>query len=465
LNPIGRIVTTEAHQGDHHTSGGATVTPASARIALVLSVLGSFLVPPARADEIMLGPSDFFVSNQPRVMIQMEYPVNSGVPFGEPVEFYLDTGASGILFATGSYFENPNYYNVEHRTDGSVVQYEETGVAGTQLLDVFQPHDFYFAGTDGTTTLLPNIRPFGSIDADLADVNGLVGMPAMINRVTRLNLQNQLDLSSDNWSLIDVSFHTNAPAPPVGASPRFHVPLKLEPPGFPGVDPDHPDDPKPEFAANPFVIGLGHTFVDQQSHSHTVYRNALLDTGAQNSIISHQLAIDLGINLNRNDPGTDIEDIDGDGTITNDDYLEVGGLGGSVFVPLVHLAKLSVPTKEGTYISVSDVDVAVFVDPDGNSLDIPGLDSVLGMNFLTSGYLEPLLFEAATGDPATGGFINDVTLDFRDPNNPEMLLDLNPEFSPEPGALALFVFSLGMLGRPKRKCHSNRKWLLIAAHE
>jgi hypothetical protein len=87
------------------------------------------------------------------------------------------------------------------------------------------------------------------------------------------------------------------------------------------------------------------------------------------------------------------------------------------------------------------------------------------MNFLTSGYLEPLLFEAATGDPATGGFINDVTLDFRDPNNPEMLLDLNPEFSPEPGALALFVFSLGMLGRPKRKCHSNRKWLLIAAHE
>jgi hypothetical protein len=376
----------------------------------------------------------------------MEYPVNSGIPFGVPVDFYLDTGTSGIMFATGSY-ETPDFYNVQHRSDGSTVQYLETGVAGTQLLDVFEPHDFYFAGSDGTTSELPNVRPYGSFDVDLGDVNGLAGMPTMVNRVTHLDLQNQLDMNSDTWGTIGVSFQTTAPQSPRAGSARYHVPLRLEPPSFPGVDPNHPDDPKPTFAPVPFVVGLGHTFVDHQGQTHTVYRDALLDTGAQNPIISHQLALDLGVNLDPKDPNTDIEDLDGNGVIDSNDYVGIGGLGGEVSIPFIHLAKLSIPTKEGTYISITDVDAGVFVDEDGNSLDIPGVDAILGMNILTSGYLEPLLEEALDGTPATGGFINDVTLNFLDPNNPEMLLDVNV---PEPAIAGLLMIGIFGLSRRKR---------------
>jgi hypothetical protein len=439
LKPIDRTVTTGVHQGDHHTSGGATVTPAPTRRALTFFIAIAFtlLVATVRGDELtyQMSDLDFLSLDQPRVTIQMEYPVNSGQTFGGPIELFLDTGASGILFAPGAYNELAQL-KVETRSDGSPVLYEEIGVAGNELLEVFQPHDFYFAGSDGNPFLLPAVRPFGSAAVDLGDINGLLGMPAMINRVTHLDLRTQLDPD-----LIGVSFQ-DAPSP--ATSPRYHVALQMIPPGFPGVDPDHPDDPKPTFAHNPFINGLAHTFVDHNGVSHTENATALLDTGAQTSLISRPFAEKLNINLDRTDPNTDIEDIDGDGTITIDDYLEIGGLGGNVNIPFVHLAKISVPTKEGTYISFKDVDVAVLIDFDGNTLDVAGIDAIFGMNMLDAGYFGALFGEQTA-------LINEVQFDFRDLNNSEMLLDLNPDAIPEPGALGICGLSLGLLLRPKRK--------------
>ncbi len=411
----------------------------------VFVVLTTCIALITRADEIVLGPADFLSTDQPRVTIAMEYPVNSGVQVTDGIEFFLDTGTSGIMFAMGSYNGDPNAYHVQHRTDGSVVQYLETGIAGNQLLDVFEPHDFYFAGDDGNPFELPNVRPYGSIDVDLGDINGLAGMPTMVGRVVHMDLRTQLPQGDGFPGLITTSFES-APTAPASNSQRYHVALRMDPPSFPGVDPDHPSDPTPTFAHIPFVTGLGHTFTDQNGQSHTVYRDALLDTGAQTSIISHQLALDLGINLNPNDPKTDIEDTDGDGKITADDYFPIGGLGGEVSIPFVHLSKISIPTKEGHYLSMTDLDVGVFVDPDGNSLDIPGLDSIFGMNILTSGY-----FNAIFGD-GTGALLNEVSLDFRDLNNAEMLLDVNLD-APEPGGLIVLVASFGLLIRPKRRLH------------
>lgn len=415
------------------------------RIAVFVVLFSCSIVLTIHADEIVLGPADFLATDQPRATIAMEYPVNSGVQVTDGIEFFLDTGTSGIMFAMGSYDGDPNAYHVQHRTDGSVVQYLETGIAGDQLLDVFEPHDFYFAGDDGTPFELPNVRPYGSIDVDLGDINGLAGMPTMVGRVVHMDLRTQLGTGDGFPGLITTSFES-APTAPAANSQRYHVALRMDPPSFPGVDPDHPNDPTPTFAHIPFVTGLGHTFIDHSGQTHTVYRDAVLDTGAQVSIISHQLALDLGINLNPNDPNTDIEDTDGDGKITADDYFPIGGLGGEVSIPFVHLSKISIPTKEGTYLSMTDLDVGVFVDPDGNSLDIPGLDSIFGMNILTSGY-----FNAIFGD-GSAALLNEVSLDFRDLNNAEMLLDVNLD-APEPGGVVVLLASFGLLIRPKRRLH------------
>jgi hypothetical protein len=66
------------------------------------------------------------------------------------------------------------------------------------------------------------------------------------------------------------------------------------------------------------------------------------------------------------------------------------------------------------------------------------------MNILTSGY-----FNAIFGD-GTGALFNEVSLDFRDLNNAEMLLDVNLD-APEPGGLVLLVASFALLARPKRR--------------
>jgi hypothetical protein len=419
------------------------VTPFSHRLALSVVTIVLILAPSSRADEIVLGEADSISADQPLVTVQMEYPVNSGVAFATPIDkMFLDTGASGILFAKGAYDAiAPLTFHTETRSDGSPVLYEETGVAGTELLEVFQQHDFYFAGSDGTAYELPAVRPFGSAIVDLGDINGIVGMPAMVNRVTHMDLRPQLDETRDTWPFIETSFQS-APSP--ATSPRFHVALQMVAPGFPGVDPDHPDDPKPTFAQNPFITGIRHTFVDHNNQSHTEEATALLDTGSQLTIISHPLATRLNFNLDRNDPNCDIVDLDQDGTITIDDYEPIGGLGGEISIPLVHLNKLSIPTTEGTYISLTTVEVGVFVDFDGNPIDVAGIDAVLGMNILDSGYLATIFGEG------TGGFINEVSFDFRDLDNSQMLLDLNPNFIPEPGALAMLIFTATLLRRPRR---------------
>ena len=333
---------------------------------------------------LTLGPMDILALDQPRVQIGLEDLDNLGEVVG-PLNFndgLLDTGANGLLLGQLAYYDDnfivdPDLYDLARRPDDSIVQYEEIGVAGTQLLDVLEPHNFYFAGADTITRQLPAVNVFGDSSVDLGGWAAVVGMPAMAGRVTTLNL-----LPMSEFEFIEVAFSPTRPA----ATPHgYHVSLTMLEPEHTGQQ--QPGDPLPTFAALPLVENV-RTWHNGLVASDTM----LLDTGAQVSMITTATALQMGI-----DPETDAID-----------YLEVGGIGGTQLIPIVEVDRMALPTAEGVDLHLTNLQVGV--------LDIPGLGGILGMNALTSGYLDGIF----SGDP---GFIESVILDFTEAEG-VMRLDL-----------------------------------------
>jgi predicted aspartyl protease len=362
----------------------------STRVTLVLSlwlgapgtVLGQWCSP-----RVVLGPSDNLAIDQPYVQIALE-DIDTGEIVGPNLynSAMLDTGANGLLMTDIGYIDSN--YEIARRGDETIVQYEETGVAGTQLLDVFIPYHVYFAGTDGEPLLLEEKTFYGSEDIGIG-LAGVVGMPAMDGRVTILDLQAML---SDAWK-IGVDFAADRPE---ATSHSYHVALEKLPPEYSGQM--QPDDPLPTFAPLPLIDGVT-MYRGSAMYAETV----LIDTGAQLSIISTTAADALGIDLE-----TDVIE-----------YIDVGGIGGTVAAPLVAVDMLGIPTTEGVEMRLTDLEVLV--------LDIPGIGGVLGMETLTSGYLEPVFELIFTGYTDGNGYIGNVILDCTGPEW-VLRLDLNAEY-------------------------------------
>ncbi len=361
------------------------------------------------ADPIVLGPQTGFF-DQPYVEIEMFDEARGLGPYGSAFgfgiypynRFLLDTGANSILSAAEATLDLASR---AYQTEGT---FRELGIAGFTEFDVSAPYRFDFVGTDGQTHTLSqsedDVRILSSeevyLAGSLADggIAGIVGMPAMAGRVTTLDMSSWAD-TADLFDLQPIGV-TFSDALPPGEGVRYSVavddrvwfdPEDGRPPGAPD------DSPLPVWAPVPFMTAR------PAFHGNTAEGDFLLDTGAQMSIISEELAFAIGL------------DEDGDGNFNNELLytIPIGGIGGTIEAPVLLIDELRIPTQQ-------DVDLAwLGTDPDELGLEVlvlnihPEIDGILGVDLLTAGLtleFDPGTFEFFAGGAA---YFDQVHFDFR----------------------------------------------------
>ena len=340
---------------------------------------------------IQLGPSDNIAIDQPRVAVEVYRP-QPEYSFGPELfnTFLLDTGANGIL-AVGASVEEmaARGYQVE----GTFV---ETGLAGQVVYDVSAAYSFDFAGTDGARQTLSGVRLMSNAGGDLGGFDGIVGMPGMVNRITTLDLAAMINPGSEfGIDYMHVVFPTSLP--PDNAH-RYGIPLEL-------VEFDPGPGIVPTYAPLPYVQ------VRLAGSGRTAGARLVVDTGAQMSLISTSLAIVIGL------------DSDGDGSLEDetDTFMPVGGVGGTIYAPVLPVRRLTLPTQQGVDLAWSDLEVLV-VDVD------PRVQGVVGMDILASGWTEPVLEAMFGGSSGSSGYFHEIHFDFRQAGAllGSMLVDLDP---------------------------------------
>jgi hypothetical protein len=342
-----------------------------------------------------LGPSDNIAIQQPVVTIELIEDPDPTVEGDEisigpdPLnsvfnQFLLDTGSSGIVFSAAPVSELVGYEIAG--------QYLEQGIAGFELMDVSVPYRLDYAGTTGERNTIQDVQvlswddlfsPFGPW--------GILGMPAMIDKVTTLSVLDWFSIEELEDLAIDVYFGQDDPPE---SEHRRTVTMPLVDFGASG---QLPGGPLPTFTELPYIP------VRARDGGTQVDGHFLFDTGAQLTVISTQLALDLGLDRN------------GDGSILDDafDSTEVSGIGGTTQVPLLALDQLSVPTNEGDDLVWTEILCAVI---DIEVEEGPSLLGVFGMDLLTSGwaaFILPGLIDPT--DPGSGipGYFSGFHLDFR----------------------------------------------------
>ncbi|MEX0937749.1 MAG: retropepsin-like aspartic protease [Pirellulales bacterium] len=345
-------------------------------IVVLVFIAAAPAIAGTRRIEIDLGPLGNFALDQPRVQIRVHEDIDDPVGFGPEFSnsFLLDTGSTSILSvgSSASELESAGY-----ETEGTFL---EQGVAGFVELDVSKSYRVDVAGSDGVPHTLTDIRLLSDPAVnDFGSFAGIVGMPAMQGRVTSLD---NTVWEGGNIAFMGVDFSSSLPAE---NGHRYTVPLRPLP------FPQEGEPPLPTAAPLPLMT------VVAAHNGATSYANLVVDTGAQLSLISTQLAEAIGL------------DVAG-----ATEFVEVGGIGGSIQAPVLSFDELRVPTKEGVDIVFGGVEAIV--------LDIhPNIDGVFSAAMMTSGWFEALFGEAASGD------IDQVHFDFRDfPAGPgEMVFDLD----------------------------------------
>ncbi|QQE13873.1 retroviral-like aspartic protease family protein [Planctomycetota bacterium] len=394
----------------------------------------------AQASRYVLGDASSIAPDQPRVLFGLY-----DVPEGEepddshlvgPVLYnvgLLDTGANGILLAASAFANldgsttNANDYSpfeqAVNPTTGEPVMYDELGVAGTEALGVLKSYTFGYNGYNDTNVhVIEDVHAFGRNNLNIGSYSAIIGMPAMMDKYTYVNMTSLRSnaFGGDIGDLGDYDYIsstiTNTRQDVVG--PEYDVNLRLV--DVPPTGQRHPDDPTPTYAPLPVIDDIVTTFDDGEASG-----TFLLDTGAQTNIISMQMALDMGLNMDPDDENTDIQD-----------FLTVGGIGGQAEMPLVQIDELIVPLANGDEMVWTNVVVGV--------LDIDGapFDAVFGMNMLTSGY-SFLDLVSGTNTPEHG-FFDGFTLDFAQGDTEGLLsLDWNDNrVIPEPGTAALIGVGL-----------------------
>ncbi|MEM1213165.1 MAG: retropepsin-like aspartic protease [Planctomycetota bacterium] len=410
-------------------------TPACAAAATLLLSL-----PAAGQATREFGRADGFAIDQPRAVVSFTDP-NTSDRFPEDATtgftFIADTGASGVLLAAGAHLDLFASVFGDASTSGSLNypiagNYFEQGVGGFEPVDVTQPLDMTVSAFTGLNGLLggsdndplgntpvfqiTNTQGLDAPDLDLGSFDGIVGMPAMNGRTVVVDLQTITGSTSTgfedlggieaSYDLIHVGFHdSNNGATPFNAAPGTQHTFSFS--QFPidaAAGQDGPTGPLPSSANLPLLGGI--EVNDSGSITDLPF---LFDTGAQLTLVSSDVARANGI-----DPL--------DPTL---DSLAVSGVGGTVEIPVALINSFTFHTNEGNELRFTDVPVGI--------IDIPGLDvdGILGFNFFTTGYLEPLLEGLNdTGSPLAdenGAFLQ-MLLDFEDPNDWGMTLVENALF-------------------------------------
>ncbi len=360
-------------------------------LATIAVALGGISPCVRAASFVELGPSDGLALDQPRVAIEVidhepgEEPVSLGPDFSNTL--LLDTAANGILVVGSAVSE---LQQAGYETEAV---YEEQGIAGTALMNVSASYRLDFAGDSGVRNTLPDIRIMSNQTLNFGSFNGILGMPGMVNRVTTLDMT---VFPFCDFALMGVDF--SAAVPP-GGGHRHRIALELIP--FAQEGQQHPEDPLPTWApipSAPVTLTHGDTLLG---------RRFIVDTGAQVSIVDSATAFALGL------------DEDGSGTFDEEKLfdLPIGGIGGTIDAPVLATDSVALVSQDGVQLTWTDFQFAV--------LDIhPTIAGVLGMDLLTSGWLNKL-FCASTDD----GYIERVHFDFLDADQlaGNMVLDLNSE--------------------------------------
>lgn len=382
---------------------------------------------------IQLGPQTGFM-DQPYVDIELFTgngpgsislgPHDSGWGIYPYNHLLLDTGANSAMVVSdaAAELEDDPYYVVEGT-------YHELGVAGYTEFDVSAPYRLDFRGTDGIPQTLwqteNDVRILSSSELDLGllpasegGLPGVLGMPAMVDRITTLDMSQWIGVT-DFFELepMGVTFPADVPA---SAGHRYSVPVDtrvtFDPhDGLPEGSP--PDAPLPVWAPVPFLTAV----VQYGGLSRAA--SFLLDTGSQMTVISRSLAFAIGL------------DEDGDGTFDAElhDTIDVGGVGGIVSAPVLWVDQVRLPTLEGQDLvwratAPEDFGIEVLV------LDIAeGIDGVLGVDLLTGGMGIDLATLELVGEP----YFAQIHFDFRDldTGSGTLFFDVNPTYAqvvPEP---------------------------------
>ncbi|MFM7250517.1 MAG: retropepsin-like aspartic protease, partial [Planctomycetaceae bacterium] len=362
---------------------------------------------------IDLGPSDNVALDQPRVTVEFGDALDRSIGPDIFNSWLLDTGANTVLAfqtAIDDMNESPPAYVVEGK-------FEEIGVGGTQLFDISAPYRLDFAGSSGVRQTLQGARIISDATRDVSMFGpfGIVGMPAMTERVTTLDFTPWEKFSEGNF-LMQTEFAMEVPAP---AGPRYSVSIddrvSFSPDGH-VLEGNFP----PVWADIPFFT------VDVLHGGRTVTGDFMFDTGAQVTIISSAVAFSLGLDSNL-DGVLDSTDVGYTRTET------VGGVGGSRDAPVFMIDAVHVPTDQGVDLVWTDllwlvVDIA------------PGIDGVFGFDNMTSGWIEATLGATTAGG---SGSIRQSHLDFRGwetAGTGKIHFDINPDLAavqlPEgPGAV------------------------------
>lgn len=373
----------------------------------------------ALAIEVVLGPADTLALDQPRITFGItDESTIPGTVIGPGIfnSALLDTGANGILLAGPSYRDDSgaltiDYGSVSADLDGSGtiepdemnLQYAELGVAGTSLLDLHASNGLRIFDSDGVERLIgTDIRAFGDSSLNIGSFAAIVGMPAMQGYAVEIDLRPNLNLEFQR-----VVFHDSIAQATIESPNTLNVDLRIIEPEFTDstlVDAGFPEL-LPTFAGLPVIdnVDMRHTGGANSGGATLTAEDYtfLVDTGAQTVIISEQMAQDMGIDFTQTlAQGGDIVD-----------FLEVGGIGGTVAMPLITVDNFIMPTQNGPDLVWTDLLVGV--------LDIDGapFDAVFGHSMLTTGYLAAA-FGGGTG-PTT------VTNSLIDVATVEALIDVN----------------------------------------
>jgi len=330
--------------------------------------------------EIVLGTSDGLALDQPRGAVMFSESEEGPRFYNQPgvgFDFLFDTGANGIVVFGAAVYEMEQH---GYAAEGT---FTEQGVAGFTTYDVSYPYYFEFAGSDGMELGMPDVRamsdqypqpyPFGTVGSYW----GIAGMPALVQRVTTMDMSVWSGgIGIDNL-FMGVEFSESLPE---SNGHRYSVPITPMPFAPEG------EGPLPAWAPIPFVTTKVASDSAEQSGGF------LFDTGAQMSMLSGEYAFLLGLDSN------------GDGELDSDDERwigeeAVGGIGGSITVPIFQIDSIALPTEEGVDLVWTDASVIV--------LDIhPDIKGIVGSDLLTSGWINAFY-------GGSDGYIDKVQLDFR----------------------------------------------------
>lgn len=465
----------------------------------------------------------WFALDQPQVSVSLwQSPHTPGEPplsgtdiLGDPTtsfNAFLDTGASGLVF---SELTAARFGIGRASQDGALVTFGDVGVAGSAQFNVSTPLDaeigryvpglFGGGGAGAPMATLNGIRAqIGPLSAggtpeipgipgeivDVLDPGGLlgalndfniVGMPAIQSRVMVMNptsldtLFQTLDGGLQTWLYQpNTPFDGSTAEAPGIPTVNRHVQLSFADfDAFNAIEPG--DAERPTSAANPMIGSNALTDPAQDSPGVTVTYNGkeatgsfLLDTGAQSSFISPEMAAQLGVRNKldaQDNPLPDLEALDpatGQYVDIDEFVTTVGGVGGSTEVAGFNLSSLLLRTLEGDATDADDPDHLRFLDAPVFVLDISltdpasntfTLDGVLGMNYLVASVLLDL--EALQNGDLSGliGGFSEGAFDWLvfDPVSGQLGLNLEAAAVPIPGT-ALLLLS-GLLGLAARRRH------------